>query len=78
MRPDVFFSGWDTAIVMAPFAALMVLSIFGLDDRLARRSRTIPPRRMFCQVDGQGDPLVRDPDGRICRGGEQHRKPPTE
>ena len=62
MQAQEYLSGWDTFLVMTPIAALMVLAMFGLDDRLARGRSRRAGTRSFCEMDRT--PLLRDPDGR--------------
>lgn len=68
MHSASVLSGWDTALLIVPFAALMAMAMFGLDERLASPSG--PPRRnrKFCGVDSEGQPVVSDPDGKRWYG----------
>lgn len=62
----------STFLLMAPIAILMILSMFGLDERLAGKARRCG-RRRFCELDGSGDPLLLDPDGRPLSGTRSQR-----
>lgn len=55
----------DTVLFMAPFAVLLVLAMFGLDERFAcGRNRARHLRPGFCEVDRHGHGELRDPDGK--------------
>lgn len=60
-----FASGWDTALFMAPFVAMMAMSLFRVDERVTSPRRSGKTSRRFCHLDGQGKPIVFDPDGRL-------------
>lgn len=72
MRTGELLSGWETFILIAPFAALLVLSVFGLDGHLARR-RPTRGGRLLCELQPEGETLLRDPDGRLCYPARPHR-----
>lgn len=64
MQAHDLLSGWETFILMAPFAALLVLAVFGLDGQVGRRRRPTRRMRTFCELPPGGEALMRDPDGR--------------
>ena len=55
-------AGWDTAIFILPFFALLGLWMFGLDELLASPGASAR-RRPFCQVGNGKDARMTDPDG---------------
>ncbi len=63
-----------TIILMLPVGALMGMSLFGLDARLAapRRERS----KALCGFDGEGKLVLLDPDGRqaVSLGAERQSK----
>ncbi len=64
MHDTAGFSGWDTFVLMLPFIGMMAVGMFGLDEGLATSKGGKRCRRSFCGEDGQGRPLLSDPDGR--------------
>ena len=64
---EVVTSGWDTALIMAPFFGIMALSFFGVDEKLAATRRGKRSRRVFCQPDVPGRVSGFDPDGEEWR-----------
>lgn len=63
MHTSVAFSGWDTAVLMAPLFGLLAFWMFHLDERFAA-PRARAGRRHFCEPDGPGGDLgCSDPDG---------------
>ena len=65
MDQHILFSGRDALLVSLPFAALLVLSIFRLDHLVAIPKPSLNGRRPACGVDKSGEPILRDPDGRL-------------
>ena len=64
---SVLLPGWDVLVLAIPILAIFALGMFGLDERFASPKRTPGPRRSFCGVDGNGDAILSDPDGRVWR-----------
>jgi hypothetical protein len=56
----------DIALLMAPFAVLMVLALFGMDERVATKQAPVPGagRRRFCEVGRDGRGSLTDPHGK--------------
>ena len=54
----------DMALLMAPFAVLMVLALFGMDERVATRQERGGGRRRFCEVGRDGRGSLSDPHGK--------------
>lgn len=63
MQDVGFASGWDTALFMAPFVAMMAMSLFRVDEKVTSRRRLGKAGRRFCQLDRQGKAVLLDPDG---------------
>ncbi|HTX75980.1 MAG TPA: hypothetical protein VMD29_07230 [Terracidiphilus sp.] len=66
MHTANFLGPWDTALLAAPFFALLAAWMFGLDELLAtpRRKRR---NRGFGLIRRNGRTLLTDPDGRPWR-----------
>ena len=58
------FSFLDTILLIAPFAALMFLALFRVDERVAESRVREGRRRKFCEVGRDGRGTLSDPDGR--------------
>ena len=58
------FSFLDTILLMAPFAALMFLALFRMDERVAGTRAQVGRRRKFCEVGLDGRGMLSDPDGK--------------
>ena len=57
----------DIALLMAPFAVLMILALFGMDERVATTKQAQMPgagRRRFCEVGRDGRGSLTDPHGK--------------
>jgi|HubBroStandDraft_2_1064218.scaffolds.fasta_scaffold483117_1 hypothetical protein len=54
----------DMALLMAPFAVLMVLALFRMDERVATREERGVGRRRFCEVGRDGRGSLSDPHGK--------------
>jgi hypothetical protein len=55
---------WDTVALAIPFVVILVMGMFGLDERFVNRGVTSRPRRWFCEAEGEGRRFLSDPDGR--------------
>lgn len=65
MEGHLVFSGWDTILLAVPFAALLMMVMFGIDTHITSRPREYgEKRRAFCHPDAQGEIVLCDPDGR--------------
>ena len=56
----------DIALLMAPLAVLMILALFGMDERVATTKQVQVPgagRRRFCEVGRDGRGSLSDPHG---------------
>jgi hypothetical protein len=63
MHGENVFSFLDTALLMAPIAALMLLTLFRLDERVAKVQIRGRRRNSFCEVSPSGRGVLFDPDG---------------
>ena len=61
--------GWDTFILAVPVIGILVMAMFGLDERLFTPRRNPGTRRFFCEVSGKGSSFLSDPDGKPWRKG---------
>jgi hypothetical protein len=67
-------SGWDTALLMAPFGVMLAAWMFGLDQLLAL-PRTRRRRRTFSLTAVDGRDALTDPDGKPWRIHPRSSKP---
>lgn len=75
MHSADLLSGWDTALVMAPFFILLAGWMFGLDERIASSKGLGPRPRAFSQIEHRGQAVMTDPDGRPWKVGRVFRGP---
>jgi len=79
----ILISGRDTLLIAIPFVLLLLFSVFRLDESMALPKGSLNRRRPACGIDKFGEPILRDPDGRLsgpgrnCRPGERPRTPAT-
>lgn len=57
----------DLLVLMVPVLAIFGIGMFGLDERLVNTKRLPGRQRSFCGIDGNGTPVLSDPDGRPWR-----------
>jgi hypothetical protein len=57
-------SGLDALMFAVPCVALLALGMFRLDSILAASPSAGRAGQRFCKSDEDGEPIVRDPDGR--------------
>lgn len=74
MDEHILISGRDTLLIAIPFVLLLLISIFRLDEFIAAPKGALNQRRPACGVDEFGEPILRDPDGRLS--GPQRRRVP--
>jgi hypothetical protein len=65
MVQHIFVSNRDKLLVAFPFVFVLLLSVFRLDHLIAARKPLLIRRRPACGVDKSGEPILRDPDGRL-------------
>ena len=65
MHRMILSSGRDTLLVAIPFVAILLISIFRLDEALSTSQGALKRRRSVCGTDEDGEPILRDPDGRV-------------
>jgi hypothetical protein len=54
----------DIALLTAPLAVLMILALFGMDERVATKQASAAARRRFCEVSRDGRGSLTDPHGK--------------
>lgn len=64
MHESMFNSGWETALIAAPFLILLVAGVFRLDELLVTQKATQKRPRAVIGTDRNGEPILCDPDGR--------------
>jgi hypothetical protein len=69
MGGSPFLAGWEPFFLALPVIGILVLTMFGLEQRFATPRRTPGTRRFFCEVDGKGRAFLSDPDGRPWQKG---------
>jgi hypothetical protein len=74
MHGEKVISLLDTALLMAPIAALTLLTLFGMDERVAKGHIRDRRRNRFCEVGPGGRGVLFDPDGKCAR---HHGFPPA-
>lgn len=57
-------SGKDALLVAVPCIALLLISMFRLDQLIAAPKAAVRRERPACGVDVDGEPILTDPDGR--------------
>ena len=76
MDEHILISGRDTLLIAFPFVILLLFSVFRLGDSIASPKGTFGRRRPPCGTDQFGEPILRDPDGRLSAEGlERGAKP---
>jgi len=67
MYDTVVPSGWDSVLVGVPFLAMLFCGFFRLDELIASKAFGKSRRKqkpVFSGSGEDGEPVVRDPDGR--------------
>jgi hypothetical protein len=76
MHETISSSGWDTLLLGVPFIALLFCGFFRLDQIIAaQRHADERPRPVLGGLDENGEPLLRDPDGRPSGKPPARRRP---
>jgi hypothetical protein len=65
MHDTILISGRDSILVAIPFIFMIFLSMFRLDETLARPSAATARRRPASGMNEAGAPVLRDPDGQL-------------
>jgi hypothetical protein len=65
MEEHVLISGRDTLLIAIPFIVILMITMFRLDQILASPKQVVNGRRLACGMDKPGEPILRDPDGRL-------------
>jgi len=69
MGASPVLAGWDTLMLAVPVIGVLVMAMFGLDERLFTPRRNLRSRRFFCEVGANGGSFLSDPDGKPWRTG---------
>lgn len=59
--------GWGVFMLALPVIGILVFAMFGVDERLFTPRRNSGTRRFFCEVGGNGESFLSDPDGRAWK-----------
>ena len=65
MDQHILISGRDSVLIAIPFVFLLLISAFRLDEVIAAPKGMLNRRRPSCGIDEFGEPIFRDPDGRL-------------
>jgi hypothetical protein len=65
MHDTILISGRDSFLVAIPFIFMLFLSVFRLDETLARPSAATARHRPASGIKVAGVPILRDPDGQL-------------
>jgi hypothetical protein len=65
MEPHFLISNRDALLVAVPFILCLMASMFRLDRGIAQPKGSLSRRRPACGVDQFGEPILRDPDGKL-------------
>lgn len=63
MQETVLQSNWDIFLYAGPLVALLLMSVFRLEEYFAA-PKPARPRRPVSGMDSRGEPMLSDPDGR--------------
>jgi hypothetical protein len=66
MHGSILHSGWETALIAAPFLIMLVVGVFRLDGLFATQKSTANRQRPVVGTDKNGQLILCDPDGRPC------------
>jgi hypothetical protein len=70
---SIFSSNRDTLLVAIPFFIVLVISAFRLDQIIATPRIPLSRRRPRCGIDESGEPVLRDPDGKLSQSRRKDR-----
>jgi hypothetical protein len=65
MHDTILISGRDAVLAAIPFVFILFLSVFRLDQTLARPRAEATQRRLASGMKETEVPILRDPDGRL-------------
>jgi hypothetical protein len=75
MDQSILLSNRDTLLIALPFVLTLLFSIFGLDQIAAAPRVPLSRRRPIGGIDESGEPILRDPDGRLSDMRRVRRRP---
>jgi hypothetical protein len=56
-------SGWGVFALVLPLLGILLMAMFGIDEHVFTSRRHPRVRRSFCEVTGNGESFLSDPDG---------------
>ena len=56
--------GWCVFVLVLPLLGILLMAMFGIDERVFTPRRHPRMRRSFCEVSGNGESFLSDPDGK--------------
>jgi hypothetical protein len=65
MDKNILTSTTDLLLMAVPFVIMLLINIFRLDQIIAAPKMTLSSRQLRCGTDKFGEPIMRDPDGRL-------------
>lgn len=65
MDEHILISSRDTLLVAVPFVFMLLITVLRLDQIIATPRGSMNRRRPPCGMDASGQPVLRDPDGRL-------------
>jgi hypothetical protein len=73
LAESLFNSNRDIALFAIPLIFMLVFSVFRVDRIIAAPKVPLSRRRPRCGIDETGQPIIRDPDGRLSASRRQKR-----
>jgi len=73
MNESFLISGRDMVLFAIPFVSLILISQFRLNGIAKPLKKSVNQRMRRCGLDPNGEPILRDPDGRLS-GTRNRRK----
>ncbi len=67
MGKNILMSTIDSLLMAVPFVIMLLINIFRLDQIIAAPRMTLTSRQLRCGTDKFGEPIMRDPDGRLSK-----------
>jgi hypothetical protein len=67
---NAILSNRDAMLFAVPFLVILFISMFRLDQLIATPTRPVRQRPSASDIDEHGEPILRDPDGRLADPGK--------